>query len=253
MAIKISILNFKGGVGKTTTAINLSAALALKKKKVLLIDLDGQCNTSLALNYNVGDGETVYDALMDETEQTILPVYDFQKNFDFIPASIQLGSIAEKISNRMRKEEILTRLLKRIEANYDMVIIDCPPSEGILNINAMAASDYIIIPVDGELFSLQGISNITTRVERVKAMINPNLDIMGFLFTRYDSRISITKEIMRNLQDQFPGKVLNTRIRKNAALVKTPILHQTIFDYDPSSNGADDYEQLCKEVLKLCK
>lgn len=253
MAQKIAILNFKGGVGKTTTAINLSAALALSKKHVLLIDLDGQCNTSLALDYNVGDGNNIYDALMDETEETVLPVYEFDKNFDFVPASIQLGNIAEKISNRFRKEEILSRLIKRIESNYDFIIIDCPPSEGILNFNAMAASDHVIIPVDGELFSLQGITNITTRIQRVKEMMNPNLEILGFLFTQYRANLTMTKQILSTLKDSYPGKVLNSRIRQNSALVKTPAVHQTIFQYDIKSNGAEDYKSLCKEILKRLK
>ncbi|MBQ0023990.1 MAG: ParA family protein [Prevotellaceae bacterium] len=253
MAKKIAILNFKGGVGKTTTAINLGAALAKSKKKVLLIDLDGQCNTSMTLNYNVGDGETIYDALADKDENTEIPVYEYQKNMDFVPASIQLGEIEVEIANRERKEEILKRLVAPIEQAYDFIIIDCPPSEGILNKNAMALVEEVIIPVNGEPYALQGIANMQKRIERIKKIINPNLNIMGYLFTQYDMRLGIHKQLLRDMKDAFAGQIFNTKIKTCTKLKEAPTERQTIFDYAPTCTGAEDYLQFAKEVLSIYK
>lgn len=250
MANKIAILNFKGGVAKTTTAINLCAALSQMKKKVLLIDLDGQCNSSIHLGYNVGDGETVYDALMDKDENTPLPIYEFDKNFDFVPADDGLGEAGELLVARVRKEEILKGLIADIEDQYDFIIIDCPPTKGILNDNAIVSINNIIIPIDSGTYSLQGLTKIVQRIEYLKKKINPEINLMGFLFTMYEQRLQLNRDAMYAIKDAFPGKVFNARIRRCEAVRKAADQHQTIFQYDNKSNAALDYTQLAKEIIK---
>lgn len=255
MAKKIAILNFKGGVGKTTTAINLCAGLAKLKKNTLLIDLDAQRNATLHLGYEIGNGETIYDALMDRTMNTELPIYEYDghKNFDFVPSSIMLREASELLVARMKKEEILKFLVSGVESEYDYIFYDCPPSDGVLNINALCASDGVIIPLNGNDYSLQGITALVERINEVKRLMNPNLEILGFLFTDFDSRLNIHKTSRNEMRDAFPGKVFNALIHRCVRFSETPSLHQTIFDYAPTSTGADDYLQLAKEVIKISK
>lgn len=250
MAKTIAILNFKGGVGKTTTAINLGAALHLLKKKVLLVDLDFQCNTTYTLNFEVGDGETIFDALTAK-EPAELPIYEFKDGFDFVPASIQLENVGEQLVNRLRKEEILKRIIQPYAELYDYVLLDCPPNGGILNINAMSASDSILVPIDCEVYSLQGMKMITDKFHEVKEFINPELEIEGYLLTRFDGRLGLHKMAAAQMQQKYPGQVFNARIRRNTDLSKTPAEHMTIFDYNPTAIGAEDYMQLAREITGI--
>ena len=245
MAKKIAILNFKGGVGKTTTAVNICAALAIMKKRTLLIDMDGQCNATFILDYHVGDGLTLYDSLADETLSTPLPIYEYRKNFDFVPASIQL----RKVSDRTLVNT-LDYLIQQEEADYDYIIIDCPPGDGILNDNAMAAVQDVIIPCDGDELSMQGVSTLLARINQFRKLSNKTLNQPHFLMTKFDQRLRLHKDSARELRETFPQQVLNARIRTNARLRETPSAHQTIFEYDPTSSGATDYMQLAKEIIK---
>lgn len=253
MAKTIAILNFKGGVGKTTTAINLGAALRLLRKKVLLIDLDFQCNTTYTLNFEVGDGETVYDALVAKDGSVELPIYEYRDGFDFVPASIQLETVGEQLVNRLRKEEILKRVVAPYDGLYDYILIDCPPNGGILNINAMSASDSLLVPIDCEVYSLQGMKMITDKFREVKEYINPELEIEGYLLTRYDGRLGLHKMAAAQMHQKYPGQVFNARIRRNTDLSKTPAEHQTIFEYNPQAIGAEDYMQLAREITGIKK
>lgn len=251
MANKIAILNFKGGVGKTTTAINLSAALAKMGKRVLLIDLDSQCSSTYVLGYKIGDGQTVYDALMDENMETKLPVYNYIGSFDFVPASIMLRDAGVLLMPRLRKEEILKVLVSDVESDYDYIILDCPPGDGIINMNAMCAVSDLIVPTDGDELTAQGINALIARVNQVKKQVNPALDILGFIFTKFEGNTRLHKDNLREMIDEYPDQIFNSRIRKNIKLKESPREHQTIFDYAPNSSGADDYMQMAKELNSI--
>lgn len=252
MARIIAILNFKGGVGKTTTAINLGAALHLLKKKVLIVDLDFQRNATTTLGFKPSMGDTIYE-LMTQKGVTTLPIYEFKKDFDFIPSSINMKHVGEQLMTRLRKEEILKRIISVCDPLYDFILIDCPPNGGILNTNAMCAARELLIPLDCEPYSLQGVQTITDDFEDVRDEINPDLKILGYLFTRFDSTLKLHKQAAMAMRDKFPGQILNAKIRKNTALSKASAAKKTIFDYDKSSNGAADYEQLAREITGIKK
>ena len=246
----IAILNFKGGVGKTTTAINLAAALHQRKKKVLVIDIDFQCNATATLGYSPKDGDSIYE-LFTVKDINTLPVYEKEKGFDFIPSSKNMKNFNEIMSSRNRREYILKKLVDILRDNYDYIFIDCPPNGGLLNTNAMCASDSIIIPLDCEPYSLQGVVTILDEIKSIQDdEVNPDVQILGFLLTRYDAVLRIHKEVAATMRDRYPGKVFNAKIRKNTALSNASLQKKTIFEYDPFSAGASDYDQLAREIMK---
>lgn len=253
MAKTIAILNFKGGVGKTTTAINLAAALHNHKKKVLVIDIDFQCNASSTLGYRPKDGDSIYE-LFTVKDIKSLPLYEREKGFDFIPSSMNMKNFNEMMASRNRREYLLKKLVDMLRDDYDYIFIDCPPNGGLLNTNAMCAADSVIIPLDCEPYSLQGVITILEEIRSIKEdEVNPDINILGFLLTRYDSVLSIHKEAAAMMRDRYPNKVFNAKIRKNTALSKASAQGKTIFEYAPASAGAADYDQLAREILKANK
>lgn len=252
MAKKISILNFKGGVGKTTTCINLGAALNLLHKTVLIVDIDSQANTTYLLGYDKGDGETIYDSLEPKTLQP-LSIYENRKGLDFVAADERLGDIEELLVGRLRKEEQLKRLLAPLDNLYDYILIDCPPNRGLLTINAMCASDSVLIPIDSQLLALQGLEKINFKFREVKEFVNPTLEIEGYLITKYKSQLRIHRDVWHALKDIAPNKVFNAKIRDNVRLSETPSVRQDIFTYAPDSIGAEDYMQLAREITGIRK
>lgn len=251
MAKKIAIINYKGGVGKTLTAVNLSAAIGLLKKKVLLVDLDSQCNTSYLSGFDEGDGETIFDSMKPE-ELAPLVVYETEmKNVFLVPADRKLGRIDELIVTRIGRETILKDLISQVETNFDYVIYDCPPNRGIITVNAMAASDEIVIPVDSQLLALQGLGEISRDFGIVKSKMNKDVIIRGYLITKFKSNVRVIKDVVNSLKDNFPSMVFNTKIRENVKLAETPSARQSIFQYYPQSHGAEDYLQFARELTGL--
>jgi len=245
MAKVLSVLNFKGGVGKTTTTINLGAALARLKKKVLIIDLDGQKNSTNILGHQ--DGENIYDFLTGRTQE-VFAYNSATKGCDYVPSSTEMRNIELSLNGRKSREHILEKFTGRVRPEYDYILIDCPPGKGVIIDNAMTASDGIIVPIECELLSLQGLTEIVCEVNEVKSELNPELEITGFLATKYDGRLRLNRDILSGLNENFPGKVFQTKIRRNVALAEFCQSHQNIFDYAPDSFGAEDYMNLAREL-----
>lgn len=252
----ISMVNQKGGVGKTTTSINLAASLGYLGKKTLLIDLDPQGNASTGVGIDKGDAPTsIYDVLIDKVAITKTIIKTKYKNLDVIPATINLAGVDIELLNRGMKEPgfIKTSQLKKhiveIKDAYDFIIIDCPPSLGILTTNALVASDSVIIPVQCEFFALEGIMQLLNTIMLVQKNLNPNLDIEGVLLTMLDSRTKLGIEVVTEIRGYFKERVYDTLIPRLVKLSEAPSYGKPIYAYDPFSRGTDAYLNLAKEVI----
>jgi len=242
----ISILNFKGGVGKTTTTLNLGAALANMEKKVLIIDIDVQMNTSFVLGYSANDGASVYE-LMKGTASTY-PIYDTNNpNVQFIPSNMKLGMLAIEIADRISRETILKRMLEPLIPHYDYILIDCPPGKGVLTDNALCASDSILVPITCEMMTMQGVAVILSKFSEIKELANPKLSIEGFLLTKYHKNYKVGKTV-RDILEKENVKVFDTAIRDSMSLNVYCETCQSVYEYDANSNGAKDYMALAKEI-----
>lgn len=241
----ISIMNHKGGTGKTTSSINIGAGLARKGHKVLLIDIDSQANLTEGLGIGEVE-ESVYDSI---SENKKLPVLNITENLDLVPASIDLLGAEMEIVSKIGREQILKKLLKPIRAEYDYIIIDCPPSVGLLTVNAMVASDTILLPLQGEYFAYKGVDRLLGIVQEVRDNLNDQLEIGGVFITQINTQRILTKTIVDKLTEDLQDKVFDSKIRINVALAEAQLQGQSIFDYAPESNGAKDYEMLVEEIL----
>jgi chromosome partitioning protein len=241
----ISIMNHKGGTGKTTSSINIGAGLAKKGLKVLLLDIDSQANLTEGLGK--GDPElSVYDSIRENKK---LPILHVTENLDLVPSSIDLLGAEMEIVSKIGREQILYKLLKPIRSEYDYIIIDCPPSVGLLTVNAMVASDTILLPLQGEYFAYKGVDRLLGIVKEVRDNLNDKLEIGGVFITQINPNRILTKTIVEKLTEDLQDKVFDTKIRINVALAEAQLQGQTIFDYAPESNGAKDYEMLVEEIL----
>jgi chromosome partitioning protein len=254
MAYVISIVNQKGGVGKTTTAINLAAYLALKNKKVLLVDLDPQGNATSGYGFNKQElDSSVYDVLVNEAEITEVIQSTNQKNVEMCPTNINLAGAEVELVSAMSRETILKRAFEPVLSKYDFVLIDCPPSLGLLTINALAASTGVLVPIQGEYYALEGLTQLIDTINLVKRHLNPSIGIFGVVLTMYDHRTQLTRQVTEEVNRYFGEKVFNTVIPRNVRLAEAPSYGKTIAEYDPKSKGGKAYADLALEVIKRSK
>lgn len=244
----IAIANHKGGVGKTTSVASIGDALALMGKRVLLIDLDAQQNLSYSLSGNEDPEVSVYDSLVKDLP---LPVVNVRNNLDLVPASLDLARAEIDLSTKIAREGILRSLLESKKEEYDYIIIDCPPSLGIVTTNAMVASDEVFIPLTAEALPLKGLTMLDDVIAEIKRRVNPSLRLGGVFFTRYNNR-KLNKEVVAMICERYGEKVFSTKVRENIALAEMPLSGMSIFEYDPKSNGATDYMALAGEVVGRC-
>lgn len=246
----ISIINQKGGVGKTTTAVNLAAFLADKGYKTMLVDADSQGNATSGLSKGVEFEETLYDVLLDDVsiEEAVVKT-DIKKLF-ILPASIDLAGAEIEMVSMEKREFLMKRKLDQVCDKYDFILIDCPPSLGLMTLNALVASQEILIPIQAEFYALEGLSQLVKTVQVVTRKLNPGLSILGILLTMFDGRTNLSLQVADEVKKYFGNKVFRTVIPRSVKLSEAPSFGEPILTYAPKSKGAEAYKKLCREVIK---
>ncbi len=247
----IAIANQKGGVGKTTTAVNLAAALAVLEKKILLVDADPQANATSGVGIDVKIKKLGTYQLLEHTataEESIIPTST--PNMDLIPSHIDLVATEIELVDKKDREYMLKKALEPVDNKYDYIIIDCAPSLGLITLNALAAADSLIIPIQCEYFALEGLGKLLNTIKSVQKIHNRNLDIEGLLLTMYDSRLRLSNQVVEEVQKHFGKMVFKTIIQRNIRLSEAPSFGESIIDYDATSKGAKNYLSLAHEIIK---
>ncbi len=246
----IAIANQKGGVGKTTTSVNLAASLGVLEKKVLLIDADPQANSTSGLGLDVESVEIGTYQILEHAntpEEAIQPTET--PNLDIIPAHIDLVAIEIELVDKEEREYMLKKAIEGLKNEYDYILIDCAPSLGLLTLNALTAADSIIIPIQCEYFALEGLGKLLNTIKSVQKIHNPDLDIEGMLLTMYDSRLRLSNQVVEEVQKHFGDMVFQTIIQRNVRLSEAPSYGENIINYDANSRGAKNYLSLAKEII----
>lgn len=246
----IAIFNQKGGVGKTTTCMNLTTALSMDGYRVLIVDIDPQGNTTSGFGFSKNELEnSIYDALIDGVDlREIILTTDYER-LNILPSNIELAGSEIELAHIKNRETRLRKVLAPVKDFYDYIFIDCPPSLGLLTINALAAADSVLIPIQCEYYALEGVGQLISTISLVKKGLNPKLSIEGVLLTMYDGRTNLSLQVVEEVEDYFKGKVYQTKIPRNIRLAEAPSYGETIFEYDSRSKGSQAYKAFADEFI----
>ncbi|UCG26634.1 MAG: ParA family protein [Bacteroidales bacterium] len=251
MAKTIALANQKGGVGKTTTAINLAASLAVLESNVLIVDADPQANATSGIGFDIRNIKTsIYECLIDEVNPADIILKSEIENLYLLPSHIDLVGAEIEMLNLPNREKVLKQVVDRVKDDYDFILIDCSPSLGLLTVNALTAADSVIIPVQCEYFALEGLGKLLNTIKIIQSRLNPDLEIEGFLLTMYDSRLRLSNQVVEEVQKHFQQMVFETIIQRNIKLSEAPSFGKPVLMYDANSKGSVNHLNLARELLQ---